>query len=55
MKKRYIKPTVELLGIEEEKPLLVNSLINTNGALFLDSRSSNTAFAEDEDISEDVY
>ena len=54
MKKRYIKPLVEFLGIEEDMPMLVTSLID-DGTDELGSRDSNTAFAEDEDISEDVY
>ena len=54
MKKRYIKPTVEFLGIEEDMPLLVTSLSN-DGTDELGSRNSNTTCAEDEDISEDVY
>ena len=57
MKKKYIMPAIDVLDIEEETVLLTGSIIKDDsiGAVDMDSRSSNTAFAEDEDISEDVY
>ena len=57
MKKKYIKPAIDVLDIEEETVLLTGSIIKDDsiGAIDWDSRNSNTAFAEDEDISEDVY
>ena len=60
MKKQYIKPIVETLELEEQMVLLRGSenIIHTDnnlGVYFIGSRDDNTTFAEDEDISEDVY
>lgn len=57
MKKQYIKPIVETLEVEEQMMLLPNSIFTDQNKEidWLGSRSSNTTFAEDEDISEDVY
>ena len=55
MKKQYIKPIVETLELDEQMELLQGSIFTTHSTDMMDSRSSNTAFAEDEDISEDVY
>lgn len=57
MKKQYIKPIVETLELEEQMELLQSSIFTdkNKGAKWIGSRSSNTTFAEDEDISEDVY
>lgn len=55
MKKQYIKPVVETLEMEEQMELLQGSIFTDKETDWLGSRSSNTTFAEDEDISEDVY
>lgn len=57
MKKQYIKPIVETLEVEEQMMLLPNSIFTDQNKEidWLGSRNDNTAFAEDEDISEDVY
>lgn len=57
MKKQYIKPIVETLELEEQMELLQSSIFTdkNKGAKWLGSRGDDSAFAEDEDISEDVY
>lgn len=55
MKKQYIKPIVETLELEEQMELLQGSIFKNRVTIYMDARSSNTTFAEDEDISEDVY
>lgn len=57
MKKQYIKPIVETLELDEQMELLQGSIFTDphSGAYWIGSRDDNTAFAEDEDISEDVY
>ena len=57
MKKKYIQPTIEVLDFDEDTSLLTGSIIKNDkfGAIDIDARVDNMAFAEDEDISEDVY
>lgn len=57
MKKKYIQPTIEVLDFDEDTSLLTGSIIKNDkfGAIDMDARGGNVAFAEDEDISEDVY
>lgn len=55
MKKQYIKPVVETLQMDEQMELLQGSIIKDHATDLMDARVDNMAFAEDEDISEDVY
>lgn len=51
MKKIYVKPTIEALGLEEEGTLLTGS-VNTDedkGAIWIGSRDANAEFSDDDD------
>jgi hypothetical protein len=57
MKKQYIKPVVETLEMEEQMELLQSSIFTDpkKETDWLGSRSDNSSFAEDEDISGDDF
>ena len=57
MKKQYIKPVVEMLEMEEQMELLQSSIFTDpkKETDWLGSRSDNSSFAEDEDISGDDF
>jgi len=51
MKKIYVKPTIEALGLEEEGTLLTGSVITDEdkGAIWIGSRDANAEFSDDDD------
>lgn len=51
MKKIYVKPTIEALGLEEEGTLLTGSVITDEdkGVIWIGSRGANAEFSDDDD------
>ena len=51
MKKIYVKPTIEALGLEEEGTLLTGSVITDEdkGVIWIGSRDANAEFSDDDD------